>query len=184
MARTFEELRRTEHLTPFVRGRHGMMYTILSNGEPRSLVRHFDGDIPPSLARSYTSLWQAVYEWVARRPALSERIFVNPAPTETGADFLVRRFLVYFQGTRDFAGPENDDDEAIEPPDDLEEMRSLVGAATAEDLTLHSVMRRVLTRNLIVPAKKTYFNDETGVFVFVEPHVTKNDLDEWARRQT
>ncbi len=38
---------------------------------------------------------------------------------------------------------------------------------------------RVLRRSLVQPTGKTYFNEDLGQFVVVEPHLTRADLEEW-----
>lgn len=178
MASTFDELRRGKDPKLFLRAAHGTLYTLWSDGEPHSLVRRFDGDLPPSLARACASLARAVHDWVARAPGLAERVEIV-TPTHVGTDFLIRPFHVYTGGTAKYA---EEDDDAKPPPDELVATRRRIRAAIEADPSLPPLLADVIRRSLLEPAKKAYFDAVEDRLVLVEPHVTRDELERWSRR--
>ncbi|HEX9294452.1 MAG TPA: hypothetical protein VF881_01415 [Polyangiaceae bacterium] len=171
--RVFSELRRELGLKVFLRSELGTLY-FTPGRNPGLIVRHFDSALPPSSAGSFAGLIEAIDRWVQSRPELAEFVRIE-RPVEVGEDFVATMHHTYYVSTRSYVDPY----EPLEPPGELEKMRSAFRAATGEPVDdRDEIIKRVLARTLFEPTGKIY--EGPGYFVVVEPKFTAEDVKEWA----
>jgi hypothetical protein len=146
---------------------------------PKVMVRRFDGELPPRFVNAFVNLIAAAQRWIDRRPVLARLVTIQQ-PTEVGADFVARPYHMYGSRIYEFDEPE----EGLEIPPQLGQMRSAFRAAAAavapDDDERDAVVLTVLSRSLMGPSGKTYFDWEDGRFVIVEPEMTAQEVDRWA----
>ena len=133
------------------------------------IVRHFDRDLAPALVRPFGELNAEV-----QRHALVAR-WVHVEPTiEVGEDFVARPHHVYYQSLRSYDEP--DEDDPVEPPEELAAMRTAVRAALGSPKTERErVVEEVLARSLLVATGKTYIDNDR--FLVVELTPTREQLE-------
>jgi hypothetical protein len=174
--RTFAEIAREAGLKKFLESASGTLYFDTLGPAPRMIVRHFDRELPAALAPVFGALVVAAQRWVEARPAVARWVRVEP-PLEIGADFVARPHHVYYQSLRSYDEP--DDDDPIEPPDELAPMRAAVRAAMGAPADARdAVVEAVLARSLLGPTGKTYLPDDR--FVVVEPSPRRDELERFA----
>jgi hypothetical protein len=179
--RNFAEIRAALGLRKFLDSRLGTLYfNPTAQGADRILVRHFDSAIPAELTAVYADLFEKVADWVDSSSAIAPYVRVE-RPVEVGPDFIARPYPVYYVSTDayDYA------DEAPPPPPELDEMRTAVRAALSGKgtgpLDESVVVARVLRASLLEPTGRTYFNEDEGTFVVVEPKIGEADVHDWAK---
>ena len=178
--RAFSEIRTELGLKEYLPSPLGTLYFnptfIRTLSAPGILVRHFDSKVAPALTQAYVSFMRALQDWVGERPELAYTIRIEQ-PIEVGSDFLTRPYHMYYTSTRTYV----QSDDPPETPEELEEMRRDLRAAIAEDAAnpRDALITRVLTRSLLEPTSKTYF--EGPEFIVVEPEFTPEDIEQWAR---
>ena len=187
--RDFSEIQAALGLKKLIGSQLGTLYLPLpESGEPRAMVRHFDRDLPPSLAEAFADLGRASQAWINRHPEIAGLVRVEQ-PIEVGRDFVARLHHVYSTSTRSYLGDdpvEDDDDEEYEyhPPEappELERMRSAFRAAIgASDDPRDAIVEAVLARSVIEPSGKTFFDEQEGKFIVVEPKPLVEEVQRWA----
>ena len=180
--RAFARLQRDSKIKHYTRSPNGTLYMVLDDGDyPRFMARHFDSELPAELAEPQASLTRAAEAWIERIPELARLVRVEPV-VETGEDFILRPFHVYYTSTADYVR----DEDPLRPPEDLNRMRRLFRASLGQsDDPKHAVIESVLTRSLLEPTTLTYYGNRVddpskGQFVVVEPKVTRDSLERWA----
>lgn len=170
--RTFERIRSDEGLAKFLDSANGTLYFVpRAPGSRRLIVRHFDGAVPADWIPDFVSLLAATRAFIDARPSLAELVHIAP-PLEVGTDFVAREHFTYYTSTESY----EDDDESIEPPDELETMRGLVRQAVEDDA---GAIGEVLRRSLLEPTGKTWFNEAEGRFIVVDPVWDRTTLERW-----
>ena len=177
-----EELRGSQGVAEpaeYLAGPMGMLYFDPSaDGDERVLVREFDETYSPELVAAYADLIRAVNRWVRSHAAVARWVSIEE-PVEVGADYLTRPYPMYYNST----GTYDDTPETPDPPSELETMRSAVAAAQAQDDLSRDgaqVISRVVTKSLLEPTGRTYFNDLDDRFIVVEPKIDRADVLKWA----
>ncbi len=177
--RAFADIRQSWGLKKFLASELGTLYFVPATGSPgsrRVIVHHFDRALSPSLARPYADLIVATARWVRQRPELDELIRVLE-PEEVGLDFVARKHLTYYNSLDIYDLP----DAGVEEPPELDEVQRRLRVATAEPTgERDAVIGRILVRSL-EPTGKTYFDEIEGRFIVVEPKLTREDVESWAR---
>lgn len=175
--RTFNEIQQALGLKRLLGGPLGTMYYIpYVPGREQVNVRSFDSELPPCYVNAYADLIGAAQRWIEQHPQLSRLVWIDQ-PCEIGRDFIARKHHRFFNNTTSaFA----DDEDPIEVPPELEQMRQAFRAVLGQPSTAQEqIIIRVLTQTLLEPAGKTYFDYETQRFVVAEPHLTPDDVVQW-----
>ena len=177
--RTFAEIQQAMNLKKWLESPLGTLYLVDDAGRPSPvLVRRFDRELPPTAVQAYANLVSELDEWLAARPDLAQLAKVEQ-PTEVGTDFVARPYHLYFTSTRSYTRSED----PLQPPPEFETMQRLLRRDFSRrpmDLK-ESVLRRVLARSLLEPTSKTFYNEPDEQFVVVDPVLTREDVEEWAR---
>jgi len=141
-------------------------------------VRCFDAALPPSAVSAYVDLIRAIHSWIDERPELAYQVQLE-LPVEVGADFVARPHHVYQVSTAAYVEWED----PPELPDELVELRQELRACLAEvgDDPHERIVARVIVRSMLEPTGKAYFAESTGQLVVVEPKLTPEDVEAWAR---
>lgn len=177
MVRTFEGIRNEYGLRRFLASRLGTLHYVPSApGSARLMVRRFDAELPPRMAAHYADVVRAAAAWVDRHERLRQLVRVE-VPVEVGEDFVARPHHTYITSIDAY---EEWEDPPAAPPE-LGVMRdaaraAIAGAADERD----GIIARVLTRSLLEPTGKTYFNEAEGRFVIVDPKMEPADVQQWA----
>ena len=175
--RTFTEIRDELALKQFLDSPLGTLYFVpAAPGSPRIMVRHFDRALPARLVAPYARFLRALHDWVDERPIISYQILIEQ-PIEVGSDFIARKHHTYYTSTSAYT----DWQDPPEPPEQLAEMRRDLRDEIAEDAATPRdiLITQVLTRSLLEPTGKTFYDDLQ--FVVVEPRFIPEDIEEWAR---
>ncbi len=173
--RNFDDIRREPGLKKYSDSPLGTMYMVLdSRGVARLIIRHFDRDLSPDLAKSFVDLLHAAQEWIARHPSVATSVIVVQ-PAEVGSDFVARPFHIY-SSTKAYV----DWDDPPEVPPELEQVRQALRRemGTSTD-SRDTIVETVLARSLLEPASGTYFNEDDGQFIVVELALTPDDVKLW-----
>jgi len=174
--RSFAEISHTAGLKKFLESRSGTLYFDAERPTPTIIVRHFDRDLPPAAVRSFAELNAAAQRWLVAHPEVARYVYLEP-PTEIGEDFVVRPHHVYYQSLRSYDEP--DEEDPVEPPDELAPMRQAVRAALGHPANeREQVVEAVLARSLLGPTGKTYIGNDR--FIVVELPPTRAELDRFA----
>lgn len=154
----------------------GTLYLNLDeNAVDHSVVRHFDGAVPPDLVPAYVDLVRALDAWVRSRPDLDRLVRIE-LPTEVGLDYVVRPHHVYWTSTASYHEPN-----PVKRPRELKWMRGAVRDAVEHaDGPRDAIIARVVKRSLLEPTYKTYFAEHLEKFVVVDPRTEPDDVFEWA----
>lgn len=176
--RKFQEIQDELKLKKFLDSPMGTLYFVPSAPDrPRVIVRHFDSQIPVSLVESFASLTQSASVWTVDHPPL-DRLVRVVLPNEIGQDFITREHFTYYTSTESYELDE--DDQPPEPPDELEVMRDAFrNACTAISGSADAIIETVLSRSLLEPTGKTFFDENVRSFIVVELKPTRNELDSW-----
>jgi hypothetical protein len=179
--RKFAEVQAELGLKKFLDSPLGALYFVPSlPGKPGIIVRHFDRDVPPALTGAFADLVNAAQQWIEEHPLVARYARVQ-LPIEVGQDFVSRQHHIYYTSTRSYEDYEDDEDPP-EPPDELAEMRSSLQQALGHPASeKESIIEAVLARSLLEPTGKVYFNDDEGRFIVVEPKVTPQEIERWAK---
>ena len=179
--RTFADIQRELGLRRFLASELGTLYFGLESAAgPQLMVRHFDGEAPPSLVGAYAEIVKAAQEWLDERPQLARLVRVEQ-PVELGTDFIARPFHVYLVRTNSYLDAENPPPE----PEELAEMRQIFHDEAGQSRYWQDVIvERVLARSILEPSGKTYPGEPADgspwtQFVIVDPKLTLADLQEW-----
>src|SRR5215510_5897210 len=152
--RNFAEIFHTAGLKKFLESRSGTLYFDAERPTPTMIVRYFDRDLPPSLVRPFAELNAAAQRWLAAHPEVARYVRLEP-PIEIGEDFVARPHHVYYQSLRSYDEP--DEDDPVDPPDELAAMRPAVRAALGHPKDeREQIVEAVLARSLLGPTGKTY----------------------------
>ena len=171
--RSFAEISHTTGLKKFLESRSGTLYFDAQRPVPTMIVRHFDRDLPPAMVRPFAELNAAAQRWLAAHPEVARYVHLEP-PIEVGKDFVARPHHVYYQSLRSYDEP--DEDDPVEPPDELAPMRQAVRAALGHPANeREQIVEAVLARSLLGPTGKTYIGDDR--FIVVELSPTLADLE-------
>lgn len=174
--RSFADITETARFKKFLESKSGTLYFDIVGPEPTMLVRHFDRDLPPELVRSFVELTAAARSWLEQHPDVARWVAIEPV-IESGADFTVRRHHVYYQSLRSYDEP--DEDDPIEPPDELAPMRAAVRAALGHARGERAqTVEDVVARSLLGSTGKTYLGQER--FIVVELTPTRAELERFA----
>jgi hypothetical protein len=175
--RNFSDLQNEPRLEKFLDSPFGTLYTISdASGIPKVMVRRFDSDLPAKLVKPFTELVQATQQWLEIHPELGRLVKVEQ-PIERGSDFVSRPYHIYYTSTDAYV----DWEDSPEPPIELEQMRNAFLKAIGKSVgPRDALIEMVLTRSLLEPTGKTYFNESIGQFIVVEPKLTREDVERWA----
>jgi hypothetical protein len=179
--KTFIAIRDRAGLQKFLESASGSLYfdpTADDRGVATLLVRHFDRDLPASLIPAFVELAKAAQEWLGRHPAVSRCVVVEQ-PVDVGEDYVARHHHVYFTSLRSYDEP--DEDEPVEPPDELGPMRAAFRAAAGQSRDERDrLVEAVLARSLLGPSGKTYLGNDDR-FVVAELSPTRAELERFAQ---
>lgn len=175
--REFADIQQALGLKKFLGSPLGTLYFVpVAPNAPRLMVRHFDRDLPVALVGPFAELVRAVQQWIERHPALARLVRVEQ-PIEVGRDFIARKHHTYYTSTDAYV----DWEDPPEPPEELKQMRSAFRAAVGQaSEPQDTIIEAVLARSLLEPTGKTFFDEEDGLFIVVEPKPTREDLERWA----
>jgi hypothetical protein len=176
--RHFEDISSQLGLKRFLDSPSGTLYFVPQVSEDiATMVRRFDGSLPPSSIPAYVDLARAAQAWIERDPELAWRIRIEQ-PIEAGADFVARRHRYYYVSLSSY-DPEDDDAPAM--PDDVPALRASFTAARRHTTDERDrLLEDVLTRSIMTATGKTYFDGAEGRFVIVELAPTADELARWA----
>jgi hypothetical protein len=174
--RTFENISKELGLKKFVFSETGTLYFVpAGEGTPRVIVRYFNGTIPAADVMAFARLILALGKWVELRPELARFVRIEQ-PIEVGYDFIARPHHTYYNSIYSYSQQED----PPEPPEELEEMqaifRRMIGKTSDP---AERIIEEILSRSLLEPTSKTYFSDEEGKFIVVDPKITREDLERW-----
>jgi hypothetical protein len=172
--REFADLRSEPGIELFLRSAIGSLYTVSDeNGWPVRMIRHFDAELEPALVGTYAEVTAAVDEWLAARPALAQLARVEQ-PVELGRDFVARPYHVYETSTRTYT-------DQAEPPPELEQLHDALRAELgAPDDDREAIVQDVVSRSLLEPSGRVFFDDDMRQFVVVEPKIALEHARRWA----
>lgn len=175
--RDFVDIQQALGLKKFLGSPLGTLYFVpVAPDAPRLMVRHFDRELPVALVEPFAELMRTAQEWIERHPALSRLVRVEQ-PIEVGRDFIARTHHTYYTSTDAYV----DWEDPPEPPEELEQMRSAFRAAVGRSADPRdAIIEAVLARSLLEPTGKTFFDEEEGRFIVVEPKPAREDLERWA----
>ena len=179
--REFSNIQIELGLKKFLESPLGTLYFVpFTPGGARVMVRHFDKSLPTTLVKPFADLIQAVHQWVENREMLADLVKVE-RPIEVGKDFVARKHYSYYTSTSTYVDAEY----PPEPPEELEQMRSILRAEIGQsDDPKDAIIEVILARSLLEPTGKTYFNEIEGRFIIVEPKLTREDVEGWATLST
>jgi hypothetical protein len=174
--RNFADITGTALLKKFLESKSGTLYFDTTGPVLAMIVRHFDRDLPPALVKPFAELTSAARSWIEQHPDVARWVAIEPV-IESGADFTARRHHVYYQSLRSYDEP--DEDDPIEPPDELAPMRAAVRAALGhpEDERAQ-IVEAVIARSLLGATGKTYLGRDR--FIVVELTPTRVELERFA----
>jgi hypothetical protein len=176
--RRFSDIRRALGLEEYLWSSLGTLYfNPGAKRDSRLIVRHFDRELPVVLVGPFADFIQEAQQWVEQHPALEKLVRVEQ-PVEVGSDFIARRHHAYHTDISHYTGGED----APEAPQELAQMRAafrtvMEGAKGPRE----ALIATVLARSLLEANGKTYFNNDEGRFIVVEPKPTPEDIQRWAR---
>jgi hypothetical protein len=176
--REFADIERELQLMKFTDSRNGTLYSVpVAPGAPRLIVRHFDGEIPPSLVPTYAGMIEAAAAWIAEDPELAKLVRIEQ-PAEVGREYIARR---HFNATSLDAFLETDPEEdPPEPPPELARMqarfRELTKAAHHER---EALLASILARSILERSLKTFYDHDTEQFVIADLKPTCAELERW-----
>jgi len=174
--RSFAEISHTAGLQKFLESSSGTLYFDAERPALTMIVRHFDRDLPPAVVRPFAEMNAAAQRWLAAHPEVARYVRLEP-PIEIGEDFVARPHHVYYQSLRSYDEP--DEDDPVEPPDELAPMRQAVRAALGHPASeREQIVETVLARSLLGPTGKTYIGDDR--FIVVELSPTRAELERFA----
>jgi hypothetical protein len=174
--RSFSDITETIALKKFLESTSGTLYFDTVAPTPTMIVRHFDRDLPPTLVTAFAELTSAARRWLEQHPDVARWVAIEPV-IESGTDFTARRHHVYYQSLRSYDEP--DEDEPIEPPDELAPMRAAVRAALGHpEAERAQIVEDVIARSLLGPTGKTYLGQDR--FIVVELSPTRAELERFA----
>lgn len=177
--RSFADITETARLKKFLESKSGTLYFDTTGPAATMIVRHFDRDLPPALVRPFVALNAAARSWLEHHPEVARWVAIEPV-LEAGADFTARRHHVYYQSLRSYDEP--DEDDPIEPPDELAPMRAAVRAALGHAGDERArIIEDVVARSLLGSTGKTYLGRDR--FVVVELTPTRAELERFAATQ-
>jgi hypothetical protein len=175
--RSFAEISYTAGLKKFLESSSGTLYFNAERPAPTMIVRHFDRDLPPAVVRPFAELNAAAQRWLAAHPEVAQYVYLTP-PIEIGEDFVARPHHVYYQSLRSCDEP--DEDDPVEPPDELALMRQAMRAALGHPANeREQIVETVLARSLLGPTGKTYLGDDR--FIVVELSPTRAELERFGK---
>jgi hypothetical protein len=176
--RRFSDIHRAMGLEEYLWSPWGTLYfNPGSKRASRLIVRHFDRELSVALVGPFVDFLQEAQGWIERHPSLAELVRVEQ-PVEVGGDFVARRHHAYHTDISHYTGGED----APESPEELERMRDAFRAATQEAKSPRdALITTVLARSLLEANGKTYFNDDEGRFIIVEPKPTPDELQRWGQ---
>jgi len=139
------------------------------------VVRHFDREWEPRLVGHYASLILDLQQWVKSHPTLAALVRIEQL-IEVGRDFVARRHYRHYVSTAHYA----DWDDPVEPPSQLEQMRVTFRkcASTVTNQKERAIVT-ILARSIIEPNYETFFKEDEGLFVIVEPEIRGEEIDLW-----
>lgn len=174
--REFSDLTQDPGLRKFLDSPLGTLHMVLDDRSvPVRLVRRFDAELSPSLVTPFVELVAATKQWVESHPDIASLVEVEK-PNEVGRDFVSRPFHIYSESLMAY----EEQDNALEPPQELALMRSRVRAAIRDSSDPEtSAIEVVLARSLLQPTFKTYYVEAGSRFVVVEPKLTTDDVYRW-----
>lgn len=178
--RHFEDIARQLELKRFLGSPSGTLYFIPhpASDADATMVRYFDGALPPSSIPAYVDLARAAQAWIERHPAIAARVRVDP-PIEVGVDFVARRHHYYHVSLSSYDDPE--DDASLPTPDELRELRAAFSAARGQSTDERDrLIEEVLARSILTATGKTFFEPAEDRFVIVELAPTGDELTRWA----
>ncbi len=176
--REFSDIERELALVKFTDSENGTLYCVpVSLGAPRTIVRRFDGRLPPSLATAYARMTRAAAVWIAADPELGKLVRIEQ-PTEIGRDYMARRHV---SATSLDAFLETDPEE--DPPEAPPEL-SRMQARFRERIKLthapsDASLTSILERSILERSRKTFFDYEAEQFVIAELSPTREELERW-----
>lgn len=176
--RQFDEISQQLGLKRFLDSPSGTLYYIPrpASDDAATMVRRFDGTLPPSSIPAYVDLARAAQAWLDRHPALAACIRVEQ-PFEAGADFVARRHHYYYVALSSY---DPDDDEAPPPPDELLALRAAFADARGRSTDARDgLVGDVLSRSILAATGKTFFEGAEHRFVIVELAPTADELARW-----
>jgi len=176
--REFADIERELHLMKFTDSRNGTLYCVpVAPGAPRLIVRHFDGDLPPSLVPVYADLVAAAAAWIAAEPALARLVRVE-LPAEIGRGYIARR---HFNATSLDALLETDPDEdPPEPSPELALMQARFRAlAAAPHDRREALLASIVARSILARSRKTFYDHGVEQFVIADLKPTRPELERW-----
>jgi len=174
--REFSQISKEPGFKKFLYTSSGTLYMILDNsGYPELMIRHFDGDIPPKYIEAYYEIVQETQNWINNYPQLNELIKVEQL-AEIGNDFIMRPFHVYQNSTDSYVNWEN----PPEPPEELQQMRNtfktIIGKSKDKK---DQILEEILSRSILEPSYKTYFDEYSRMFIIIEPRIRHSDIKGW-----
>jgi hypothetical protein len=176
--RRFSDIRRALSLEEYLWSPLGTLY--FNPGAKRAsrlIIRHFDRDLPVALVGPFVDFIQEAQSWIEQHPGLEKLVRVEQ-PVEVGGDFIARRHHAYHTDISHYTGFED----APEAPEELDQMREAFRTAMGEAKSpRETLIATVLARSLLEANGKTYFDNDEGRFIVVEPKPTPEDIQRWAR---
>lgn len=174
--RRFDDISRELGLKRFCDSPSGALHFIpRAPDEAATMVRHFDGALPPSVIPAYAALAAAAQDWLARHPGVGALVRVEQ-PLEVGEDFVARRHHYYHVS---LASYDPSDDEARPVPDELHALRRAFTAARGHGDARDALIEEVLARSLMTWTAKTFFEGAEDRFIIVELAPTAGELARW-----
>jgi hypothetical protein len=178
--RYFEDIAHQLGLKHFLASPSGTLYFVPrpASDDAATMVRRFDGALPPSSIPAYIDLARAAQAWIERHSTLAARVRVDQ-PIEAGADFVARRHHYYHVSLSSYDDP--DDDASLPTPDELRALRAAFTAVRGQSTDERDrLIEEVLARGILPATAKTFFEPAEDRFVIVELTPTADELIRWA----
>ena len=92
--KTFETLKNERQLKRYLGSPYGTLYYPLDEQQGnRTMVRHFDSDLPSEFIAEYIELYGLVKQWVDSNPNVNEIVFIKEL-IDVGEDYIIRSYYV------------------------------------------------------------------------------------------
>ena len=172
--KTFETLKNERQLKRYLGSPYGTLYYPLDEQQGnRTMVRHFDSDLPSEFIAEYIELYGLVKQWVDSNPNVNEIVFITDL-VSAGEDYIVRSFYPYHIAIEDYF-----EGESSEIPELFKQMQKVVLGEFNNSLKNNNVLRRIIENSLLKPNGKSYYNNSVQKIIIAEPKITGQDLEEW-----
>ena len=173
--KTFETLKSEVELKRYLGSPYGTMYypPVEPTGE-KTMVRHFDRDLPAELILEYVELYSMIKDWIDTNSNVKDQVFMANL-VDYGKDYVIRSFYGYYISLRDYLNKAK----FIKPPLEFERMKKVVIDEFDNSLKDNVVLRRIIENTLLKPNGRTHYDSIEEKFFIAEPKITLQDLEEW-----